>query len=130
MDFKPVPLLLILALAACNIGVERVDVSGSARDLRFAAVASEREEPVCIKTASVSQVEPEDAEPVWQVTALRTDKCVSVVGYGRETTELAQEAPARTLRAGVPYRVRLSGSGFSFTRDFSISPKGDLTVLD
>lgn len=130
MDFKPVLTLLTLALAACNIGVERVDVSGSARDLRFAAVASKAEEPVCIKTASVSQVEPEDAEPVWQVTALHSDKCVSIVGYGRDTAELAQEAPAPTLRADVPYRVRMSGGGFSFTRDFSISPTGDLTVLD
>ncbi|MEG3088546.1 hypothetical protein [Sphingomonas sp. PB4P5] len=123
-------LLLALALAACNIGVDRVDVSGSAQDLRFAAVSGEGEEPACIKTASVSQVEPEEAQPVWRVTALHSDKCVSIISYGRETAELAQEAPALNLRPDVSYRVRMSGGGFSLTRDFSISPTGDLTVLD
>lgn len=123
-------LLLTLAVAACGVGAERVDVSGSARDLHFTAVAAEGEEPVCIKTASVSQVEPEEAQPVWQVTALNSEKCVSAIDYGRERAELAQEAPAATLRPNVPYRVRMSGGGFSLTRDFNISPSGTVTVVD
>ncbi len=123
-------LFLTLALSACGVGAERVEVRGSARDLHFAAIAAKGQEPVCIKTASVSRAEPEDAQPVWQVTALHNDKCVSAIDYGREKAELAQEAPARTLRPNVLYRVRMSGGGFSLTRDFSISPAGDLTVLD
>ena len=123
-------LLLALAVAACGVGAERVDVSGSARNLHFAAVAADDDEPVCIKTARVSQVEPEDAKPVWQVTTLHSEKCVSAIDYGHEAAELAQEAPAAILRPNVPYRVRMSGGGFSLTRDFRISPSGELAVID
>lgn len=106
-----------------------MDVSGAPGDLRFTAVAPELTGRACADKLSVTPVEPDDAEPTWQVVATDPAKCVVTLRYGEPTADFAQTAPATPLRSDVAYRVRVSGTGFSAVRDFRLTPQG-VTVQD
>jgi len=123
------PCAAMLALVACGSGPKHVDVAGTADDLRFTVVADAGGESACANALSVGPVEPEDAEPVWQVSSLGSDACLGTLRYGAVADGISQVVGPAPLRPGVPYRVRMSGAGFSEVRDFTVSP-GGVTILD
>lgn len=122
MVFSRTVLVLVVGLAACGQGAVQVEVSGTAQDVRFAAIDAKGGGEACVERLSVTPSEPEAADPVWQVTAVDPTRCIATLHYGEPTDRFAQVRPATPLRRGVSYRVRVSGAGFSIVRDFRITP--------
>ena len=121
MGYNLISVLFAIGLTACSGGPKRIDVSGTAKDLRFTAVAPEGGSPACVEKVSVAPITPEEAEPYWQVVSTDPTKCISTVRYGMPTDDFAESSPAVSLTAEVVYRVRVSGAGFSEVRDFRIT---------
>ena len=127
MVFKLFPLALAVALAACVVGPERLDVTGTPDDLRFTAVERHGHDPVCAQDLIVAPVVPEsadDADVAWHVHSLGLDTCFDTLRYGEIGARILQEVAATPLRPSVLYRARLSGPSFSVTRDFRLTPQG------
>ena len=123
MVYKTTMLVLAAALAACQQGT-RVEVSGTAKDVRFAAVKKNGGEYRCADKVSVTPVSPEDAAPNWQIVAVDPNKCIREVRYGRDSADFSEQVPPVPLKNMVPYRVRISGAGFSAVRDFRLTTNG------
>ena len=112
-----------LLLAGCKQGAA-VDISGSAGNLRFAAVSQNGANSLCADKLSVTPTAREDAEPVWQITAADPAKCTVALRYGQPTADFAEQVRATPLRPGAVYRVRISGAGFSAVQDFHLTDQG------
>jgi len=106
----------------------QVDVSGRAQDVRFTAIGTNKDE-LCVKDLSVTPLKPEDADPVWQVFTVDPASCIITLRYGHRTANFAQDVPAKPLRPGRSYRVRVSGLRYSITRDFRVTPE-HVVLLD
>ncbi len=123
MAFSRTALVLAVALAACGQGRVRVDASGTAQDMRF-TVQTAKKDDACVDRLSVTPLKPENADPVWQVTAVDPSRCSATLRYGDQTDHFAEVAPAKPIRPGISYRVRASGAGFNVVRDFHVAPGG------
>ena len=112
-----------LLLAGCKQG-GAVDISGTAGNLRFAAISQEGARPLCADKLSITPAARQDADPVWQITAADPAKCTVALRYGQPTADFAEQVRVTPLRPGIVYRVRISGAGFSAVQDFHLTDQG------
>ena len=116
-----------LLLAGCEQG-GHIAVAGTTADLRL-LVTDTGGKPACVGTVSVTPAAPDDAKPVWQVTATDLAGCASAWRYGRTTDGFTAQVSAEPLRIGQRYRVRASGGGLMANQDFQIEADGHARML-
>lgn len=122
MGFRGVIAAAALLLSGCE-GGGRVMVTGTANDLRF-SISDGKGRPGCADSVSVVPASPDDAAPLWQITAVNPALCIATLRYGSATDRFAEQLRAAPLRPGTLYRVRVSGAGFLAVQDFQITTGG------
>lgn len=112
----------MLLLAGCEQG-GHVAVTQTAGEVRF-AITDEKGRPGCADLVSVAAAVPDDATPLWQVTAVDPARCTATLRYGVTTDRFAEQVRPAPLTSGVTYRVRVTGAGFAAVQDFSLTAGG------